>query len=95
MINRFSAEENNEEFDYGIIVFKHRFDINRPLDCYDVTVMERCIRTGIVYKISGGRLIAEMQIVYKDDDEKLQCLRLDLHDWAISVKYVGDMQCDL
>lgn len=89
-----NMKEKNE-FDYGIIVFKHRFAISRALDCYDETVLSKCIRTGVEYKICGSGLIAEMQIVHKDGDGKLQCTRLNLHDWTIRVKYVGDMQCEL
>ena len=37
-------------FDYGIVTYKHRFSINRSLDDYEETTLNRCIRMGIQYK---------------------------------------------
>lgn len=37
----------------------------------------------------------EMQIVYKDESDKLQCLCLDLHDWTIAITHIGNMQCNI
>lgn len=86
------------EFDYGIVSYKHRFSINRSLDDYDEIVLDKCIRMGIVYKyktVAFDKLIAEMQILYRDKNNKVQCLCLDLHDWTFSIKYVGKMLCNL
>lgn len=82
-------------FDYGIVSYKHRFSIDRSINDYAETTLYRCIRMGVEFKIFGGRSVAEMQVVYKDVNEKLQCLCLYLHDWTFSVLYVGDMQCNV
>ena len=88
----------NFTFDYGIVVYKHRFSINRSLDDYKETTLNKCIRMGIEYKyktIACDKLIAEMQILYKDENNKLQCLCLDLHDWTFEIKHIGNMQCHI
>ena len=82
-------------FDYGLVTFKHRFSIDRPVNDYAETTLNRCIRMGIEFKIFGGQPIAEMQVVYKDVNEKLQCLCLNLHDWTFSILHLGDMQCNI
>ena len=86
------------DFDYGIVIYKHRFSIKRPLDDYRKTILNKCIRMEIEYKyktMDCDKLIAEMQIVYKDENSKLQCICLDLHDWTFSIKHLGNMQCNL
>ena len=35
-------------FDYGIVIYKHRFDLNRSLNDYKETILNKCIRMGIV-----------------------------------------------
>lgn len=82
------------DFDYGIIEYKHRFSVNRSLDDYAVTRLEKCITVylGLVYKtMACDKLVYELQIIYRDENFKSQCLKLDLHDWQITVKYKGDM----
>lgn len=90
--------ELQSKFDYGIITYKHRFNMSRSLDDYEEITLNKCIRTGIQhkYKTAGrDKLIAEMQIVYKDENNDLQCLCLDLEEWTFSIKHVGDMMCNL
>lgn len=87
-----------KNFDYGIVTYKHRFSINRSLDDYEETTLNKCIRTGIEHKyktMACDKLVTEMQIVYKDENDKLQCLCLDLHDWTFTIKHLGDMMCNL
>lgn len=82
-------------FDYGIVVYKHRFSLNRSLDDYVETSLNKCIRMGIVYKyktMAHDKLIAEMQVLYRDENNEVQCLCLDLHDWTFEIKHKGDMQ---
>ena len=67
----------NFTFDYGVVIYKHRFSINRSLDDYKKTTLNKCIRMGIEYKyktVACDKLIAEMQILYKDENNKLQCV---------------------
>ena len=85
-------------FDYGIVVYKHRFNLSRSLDDYYETPINKCIRMGVELKyktMDCDKLVYEMQIVYKDENDKLQCLCLDLHDWTIAIKHIGDMQCNI
>lgn len=92
------GEVNEKEFDYGIVVYKHRFNLTRPLDDYKETTINKCIRIGLELKyktMACDKLIYEMQIVYKDENNKLQCICLDLHDWTIAIKHIGNMQCDI
>ena len=44
------SDNKNFVFDYGIIEFKHRFNMTRSLDDYKVTTLNKCIRMGIEYK---------------------------------------------
>ena len=86
------------EFDYGIITYKHRFNLTRALTDYKEFTLDKCIRTGInhYYKnMKKDKLITELQIVYKDENNNLNCLKLDLEEWTVSIIHVGDMQCNL
>lgn len=85
-------------FEYGIVVFKHRFSINRSLDDYEETMLNKCNRIGLEYKyytMACDKLISELQIVYKDENNKLQCLKKDLHEWTFEIKHKGDMKISI
>lgn len=85
-------------FDYGIVVFKRRFNITASPEEYTGTVLERCIRLGIEYKytaLDGGRVYAQMQILCRDDTGNPQCICLDMRDWSFRIEHLGDMQCIL
>ena len=79
---------DNFTFDYGIVIYKHRFSIHRSLEDYKKTILNKCMRMGIEYKyktVACDKLIAEMQILYKDENNKLQCLCLDLYSMPIRI----------
>lgn len=89
---------NEIKFDYGIVIYKHRFDLNRSLDEYKETTLNKCIRMGLVYKyktMACNNLIAEIQILYRDKNNEVQCLCLDLHDWTFEIKHKGNMQVNI
>ena len=89
---------SNFVFDYGVVTYKHRFSINRSLDDYEETTLTKYIRMGIqyIYKtMACDKLIAEMQIIYKDEQGKLHCLCEDLHEYTFTIKHQGNMQVDL
>ncbi len=89
---------SNINFDYGIVIYKHRFDIGKPLDYYKEIILNKCVRMGLVYKyktMACDKLIAEMQILYKDEDNKPQCLCLDLEYWTFEIKHKGNMRIQL
>ena len=49
-----------------------------------------------VYKtMACDKLITEMNILYKDDNNKVQCTKLDLHDWTFKVVHKGDMSISI
>lgn len=85
----------DDDYDYGIISYKHRFSMNRSLDDYEVTTLHKCIRTSLELKYKNMKkdeLIYEFQILYKDIEDRLQCVTLNLHDYTIDVEHKGDMQ---
>lgn len=85
-------------FEYGIVTFKHRFSIKRSLDDYEEITLNKCIRIGLEYKyytMACDKLIAELQIVYKDENNKLQFLKKDLHDWTFKIEHKGNMTITL
>lgn len=41
---------NEKEFDYGIVVYKHRFNMTRSLDDYKEITLNKCIRIGLELK---------------------------------------------
>lgn len=87
-----------DKFDYGIVIYKHRFDINRSLNDYAESILKKCIRMGLVYKyktMGRDKLIAEMQVLYRDENNKVQCLCLDLQDWTFKIQHKGDMLVEL
>lgn len=86
------------KFEYGIIKYKHRFSINRPLDDYKETTLNKCVRTSLELKyktMAKNKLIYELQILYKDENNKPQCICLDLHDYTIKIIKKGDMQTNI
>ena len=89
---------NKSDFDYGIVVYKHRFSIKRALDDYEETTLNKCIRMGVALKyktVACDKLVYEMQILHRDENDKVKCLCLDLHDWAFNIKHIGNMQCEI
>ena len=91
-------KEKEFYFDYGIVIYKHRFSLDRSLNDYKEIILNKCIRMGLVYKyktMACDKLIAEMQVLFKDENNKLQCLCLDLHDWTFEIKHKGNMLVQL
>lgn len=85
-------------FEYGIVVYKHRFSIKRSLDDYEETTLNKCIRMGVQYKyktVACDKLVAEMQILYKDENDKVKCLCKDLHEYTFEIKHKGNMMISL
>ena len=89
---------NKFSFDYGIVTYRHRYSIYRSWYDYDETTLNWCILKGIQYKYKNmacDKPVAEMQIVYKDENGELQCLFEDLHDFTFVIKHAGDMKIEL
>ena len=91
-------QKDSFSFEYGIVVFKHRFSIKRSLNDYEETVINRCIALEIsfVYKtMACDKLVTEICLVYKDENDKLQSIKKDLHDYNFKVIHKGDMSINL
>lgn len=86
------------DFDYGVIEYKHRFSLSRSMDDYAVTVLDKCICVGLVYKyytMAHDKLIAEVQIVRRVGPKETECVKFDLLDFTFTVKHKGDMSIHL
>lgn len=81
--------------EYGIVSYKHRFSINRSLDDYEETTLDKCIRMSVEHKyktVACDKLITEMQILHRDKNDEVRCLCLDLKDYTFEIKHKGDMK---
>ena len=70
-----TVQDDSFKFEYGIITYEHRFSINRSLDDYEEITLNRCIRIGLELKyktMAKDKLVHELQIVYKDENNKLE-----------------------
>ncbi len=93
-----SVTDGDFTFEYGSVTYKHRFSINRSLNDYEETTLNKCIRIGLEYKyytMACDELVAEFQVVYRDEKDKLQCLCLDLHDYTFKINHKGDMMIQI
>lgn len=96
--NTITVQDKNFSFEYGIVTYEHRFSINRPLSDYKETTLNKCIRIGLelkYYTMAKDKLIHELQIVYKDGNNKLQCVCLDLEKYHVVIKHKGNMMLTL
>ena len=86
---------NMEEFDYGIVEIHNRLNINKPLN-FETIKLEKCIRFGLVSKscMSGGSYW-EIQILYKDENNELQCAKYNLNMKHINILHQGNMQIEI
>lgn len=93
-----TVSDKTFSFEYGIVVYKHRFSINRSLNDYEETTLNNCISMSIQHKyytMACDKLIAEVQILYKDESNKLHCTELDLHEWTFKIVHKGDMSINI
>ena len=93
-----TVDLRGDTFEYGIVVYKHRFSITRSLDDYAETVLNKVIRMGIAYKyktMACDKLIAVVEVLHRDVNGAVQCLCLDLHDYTFEIQHIGDMTCFL
>ena len=93
-----TVDLHGETFEYGIVIYKHRFSIRRSLNDYEETVLDKVMRMGVQYKyktMACDKLVAEMQVSYRDANGKVQCLCLDLHDYTFEIQHIGDMYCQI
>lgn len=91
-------KEKEFKFDYGIIVYKYRFSISRPLSDYKEIELTKCIRMGLEFKyktMAKDDLVPEIQIIYKDENNQPQCLCADLREFHFEIKHKGDMMMTL
>lgn len=88
--------DDSFSFVYGRVVVGHRLHISRPI-IHSELVLDKCIRMGIEHKVRNiaGDDYYEVQILYKDDNNKLQCGKYDLEYFDVTIEFLGDMQVHL
>ena len=88
---------DGEVFEFGYVVYQHRFSIKRSLNDYEEIALNKVIRMGLqlVYNTMACKLVYELQILHRDAEGKVQCLKLDLSEWTVSIKHVGDMMINI
>ena len=87
-----------DEYDYGIITYKPRFTVCNSSKDFKETTLNKCIRVSIEHKyktMAKDKLITEIQIVYKDEEDNLHCLCEDLEKVIFNIKHKGDMMLHL
>ncbi len=89
--------ENRFKFDYGIIEYKHRFNMTRSLDDYETTVLEKCVSVSLSHKsnINGTKSWFETHIIYKDTNNSPEILKLKIEDFIVKIKHMGDMSVSI
>ncbi|MBO5143741.1 MAG: hypothetical protein J6C46_12275 [Clostridia bacterium] len=92
------VERVSQKYDYGVITYKHRFSIKRSLDDYEDITLCNVIRIGVELKyktVACDKLVYELQILYRDINFEIQCLKLDLHDWTFTINHLGEMMVNV
>lgn len=84
--------EEELHFDYGKVIVSHRLNINKPIN-HETKIINQGIRIGFEHKVKNfkGDTFWQIQILHKDENDKLQCELLDLEDYQIEIKHKGDM----
>lgn len=83
-------------FNYGIVVYKHRFSINRSPNDYEETTLDKCVMLGLEWKSNGTESWFETHIVYrKDDNNKPEIVKLKLEDFTVKIIHKGDMSINI
>lgn len=85
------------KFNYGVVIYKHRFTINRSLDDYEEIKLDKCIMLELAWKsnINGTESWFETHIVYKDENNKPQIVKLKIEEYVVKVIHKGDMSINL
>ena len=85
-------EEKEFHFDYGKVIISHRLDINKPIN-HEAKIIDKGIRLGLVQKVKNctSDTFWQIQILYVDENNKVQCELLDLENYQISIKHKGNM----
>ena len=93
-IKPITIQDKDFSFKYGIVVYDYRFSINRNIKDYKEITLNKCIRMGLEFKyytMAKDKLIPELQIVYKDENNELQCVCLNLEEYTVTIKHKGNM----
>lgn len=87
---------DNEPFDYGIVEIRHRLNINKSIN-HEKIIIDKCIRMNLVQKNNFKKptVYWEIQICYKDKNNKDQCAIFRLDYYTISILHKGDFAIDL
>ena len=89
-------ENQNFQFEYGQIKIMYRLHVDRPIKFQEINI-NKGIRIGLQHKVKNyrGDSFWEIQVVYKDENDKLQLFKGDLEDYQLKILYKGNMQIEL
>lgn len=91
-------KERDFNFKYGKLLIQKRWDREIPgyPDKKEV-LLEKVIRTGVEIKalINGERSWVELQILYKDENDTLQCMILECGKYIVKVLEIGNAQIEM
>ena len=85
--------EEDFEFDYGIITVNYRFNLERDLSEYKETIYDKVIQLSfdIRYRGCSNEKIYLLEILYRDENNKLKYKNFDITDYTVKVKHKGNM----
>lgn len=85
--------EEDFEFDYGIITVNYRFNLERDLSEYKETIYDKVIQLTFSIKVNvfNGKEKHLLELLYRDEKNKLQYKNFDITEYTIKVKHKGNM----
>lgn len=81
------------DFIYGQVQISHRLNINKPIN-HSYIILDRVTQLGLEHKfdVAKNKPFFEIQILFRDDNFKMQLLKLSLDDYVVEVLSKGDMK---
>ena len=85
--------EEDFKFDYGIITVNYRFNLERDLSEYKETIYDKVIRLTFSIKVNilNGKERHLLEILYRDENNKLKYKNFDITEYTVKVKHKGNM----
>lgn len=85
--------EEDFEFDYGIITVNYRFNLERDLSEYKETIYDKVIQLTFSIKVNilNGKERHLLEILYRDENNKLKYKNFDITEYTVKVKHKGNM----
>ncbi len=85
--------EEDFKFDYGIITVNYRFNLERDLSEYKETIYDKVIQLTFSIKVNilNGKERHLLEILYRDENNKLKYKNFDITEYTVKVKHKGNM----